>query len=204
MRLTPRSNEFYPLFIAFGAHLVEGAALLAELMTAEGDDRTRIGKRMREIEHDADETTHAIFSAANSTFITPFDREDIYRLASTLDDVMDEMEESVDLTVLYGLHRFPDEFGLVVDVLTQAADITASAMGRLRTMADLSEYWIEINRLENMADQYHRRLLTRLFSGEYDALTVLKIKDVAEALEAAADAFEKVANTVESIAVKES
>ena len=77
-------------------------------------------------------------------------------------------------------------------------------MGRLRTMADLSEYWIEINRLENMADRSHRDLLARLFSGEFDALTVLKIKDVAEALEAAADALEKVANTVESIAVKES
>lgn len=204
MRLTPRSNEFYSLFTSFGAHLVEGAGLLAKLMVAEDGARATVGSRMREVEHSADETTHAIFSAANSTFITPFDREDIYALASALDDVIDEMEESVDLIVLYDLRDFPAEFGDVVAVLTQAAELTESAMGRMRQVSDLQEYWIEINRLENMADRSHRQLLARLFSGAYDALTVLKIKDVAEALEAAADAFEKVAHTVESIAVKES
>jgi predicted phosphate transport protein (TIGR00153 family) len=204
VRLTPRSNEFYPLFSGFGAHLVEGAGLLAKLMVAEDGARSAIGARMREVEHSADETTHAIFNAANATFITPFDREDIYALASALDDVMDEMEEAVDLVVLYDLRDFPAEFGDVVSVLTQAAELTESAMGRMRQVSDLQEYWIEINRLENMADRSHRQLLARLFSGDYDALTVLKVKDVAEALEAAADAFEKVAHTVESIAVKES
>jgi predicted phosphate transport protein (TIGR00153 family) len=204
VRLTPRSNEFYPLFTQSATHLLEGVRLLAELLVATGDERKVLGKAMRDTEHDADETTHMIMKAVNATFITPFDREDIYRLASALDDVMDEMEEAVDLVVLYDLREFPVEFGDVVGVLSQAADLTASAMARLRTMNDLSEYWIEINRLENMADRSHRKLLARLFSGEFDALTVLKIKDVAEALEAAADAFEKVANTVESIAVKES
>ena len=152
MRLTPRSNEFYPLFSKFGDHLIEGAQLLVKLMVASGDERAQIGARMREVEHAADETTHAIFQAANATFVTPFDREDIYRLASALDDVMDEMEESVDLVVLYDLQTFPPEFGDVVEVL-HGADLTSAAMGRLRTMADLSEYWIEINRLENMADR---------------------------------------------------
>ena len=204
MRLTPRSNQFWPLFTQFGSHLTTGAGLLTKLMGSEVEDRKEIGRAMRDAEHEADETTHEIMKAANATFVTPFDREDIYRLASALDDVMDEMEEAVDLVVLYDLREFPAEFGDVVDVINQAADLTAAAMRRLRTMADLSEYWIEINRLENMADRSHRTLLARLFSGEFDALTILKIKDVAEALEATADAFEKVANTVESIAVKES
>jgi hypothetical protein len=204
VRLTPRSSQFWPLFALFGSHLTTGAGLLTKLMASEVEDRKVIGQGMRDAEHEADETTHEIMKAANATFVTPFDREDIYRLASALDDVMDEMEEAVDLVVLYDLREFPAEFGDVVDVINQAADLTAAAMRRLRTMADLSEYWIEINRLENIADRSHRTLLARLFSGEYDALTILKIKDVAEALEATADAFEKVANTVESIAVKES
>lgn len=204
MRFTPRSNEFYPLFIEFGEHLREGGRLLVELLAADAEARERITERMKQVEHAADETTHTIFKQANSTFVTPFDREDIYRLAASLDDVMDQMEESADLIVLYGLTDFPPEFGDIVEVLTQAAEITATAMGRLRTMNDLSEYWIEINRLENLADRSHRQLLARLFSGEFDAMEVLKVKDVAEALESGADAFEKVANTVESISVKES
>lgn len=204
MRLTPRSNQFWPLFTLFGSHLTTGAGLLTKLMATEVEDRKELGQAMKDAEHDADETTHEIMKAANATFVTPFDREDIYRLASALDDVMDEMEEAVDLVVLYDLREFPAEFGDVVDVINQSADLTAAALRKLRTMADLGEYWIEINRLENVADRAQRRLLARLFSGEYDALTVLKVKDVADALEATADAFEKVANTVESIAVKES
>jgi predicted phosphate transport protein (TIGR00153 family) len=140
----------------------------------------------------------------NSTFITPFDRDDIYRLAGRLDDVMDYMEAAVDLVVLYKLDELPAEIAEQVDVLQRAALITAEAMPRLRTRKDLDVYWIEVNRLENEADRLYRRLLAKLFDGGYDALTVLKLKEVAEQLEAAADAFENVANAVETIVVKES
>ena len=140
----------------------------------------------------------------NGSFITPFDREDIYRLASSLDDVMDAMEAAVDLVVLYQIGDLPPEIADQIDVLERAAELTAEAMPRLRSMKDLSEYWIELNRLENQADQVYRRLLARLFGGDYDALTVMKLKEVVDQLEAAADAFEHVANTIETIAVKES
>jgi predicted phosphate transport protein (TIGR00153 family) len=159
---------------------------------------------MRAAEHAGDEATHAIMRELNETFVTPFDREDIYRLASSLDDVMDFMEAAVDLVVLYNIAELPPEIADQVDVLERAAELTAEAMPRLRGMKDLKEFWIELNRLENQADQVYRRLLARLFSGEYDALTVLKLKEVVDQLEAAADAFEHVANTVETIAVKES
>ena len=92
----------------------------------------------------------------------------------------------------------------MVNVLDQQAKLTADAMPRLKSMKDLEDYWIECNRLENEGDRINRQLLVRLFSGEYDALTVLKMKEVADELEAACDAFEHVANTVETIAVKES
>jgi hypothetical protein len=140
----------------------------------------------------------------NSTFVTPFDREDIYRLASSLDDVLDDVEEALDLIVLYRLGELPADVADMVDILDRAAEITAEAMPRLRTMSELSDFWIEVNRLENEADQTYRRLLTRIFSGEYDPLTVHKLKDVADSLESAVDMLEHVANTVEQIALKES
>jgi predicted phosphate transport protein (TIGR00153 family) len=204
IRLTPRQNSFYSMFATSGRNLMEGAGLLKELLGAEMSERKAIAERMRSCEHAGDEATHAIMRELNETFVTPFDREDIYRLASSLDDVMDYMEAAVDLVVLYNIAELPPEIADQVDVLERAAELTAEAMPRLRSMKDLSEFWIELNRLENQADQVYRRILAKLFSGEYDALTVLKLKEVVDQLEAAADAFEHVANTVETIAVKES
>jgi predicted phosphate transport protein (TIGR00153 family) len=204
VRLTPRDTRFYDMFASQATHLVRGSELLGELVTAAPEQRAEIGKRMRDAEHAADEDTHAIYSTVNQVFVTPFEREDIYALAGRLDDVMDSMEEAVDLVVLYGVDRLPSELTVTVGVLGRAALLTAEAMGRLRTMQNLSEYWIEINRLENEADRAHRRFLARLFSGDFDAMTVMKLKDVAEALEDAADGFERVANTVQTIAAKES
>ena len=204
IRLTPRQNSFYGMFATSGRNLMEGAGLLKELLGADQAERKEIAERMRKCEHAGDEATHAIMRELNETFITPFDREDIYRLASSLDDVMDYMEAAVDLVVLYKIDELPPEVADQVEVLERAAELTAEAMPRLRSMKDLSEFWIELNRLENQGDQVYRRILAKLFSGEYDALTVLKLKEVVDQLEAAADAFEHVANTVETIAVKES
>jgi uncharacterized protein Yka (UPF0111/DUF47 family) len=147
---------------------------------------------------------HSIIRRVNSTFVTPFDREDIYRLASDLDDVMDYMEEAVDAVHLFNLDELPAEVAEQIEVLQRMGTLTADTMPRLRTMKDLAEYWIEINRLENTGDAVHRRIIAKLFSGEYEALMVMKLKTVVDLLEAAIDAFEHVANTVEQIAVKES
>jgi uncharacterized protein len=204
MRLTPRETSFYDMFAESADNLVVGARLLKELLGADPAEREDIAKRMREAEHAGDDATHSVMRRLNSSFITPFDREDIYRLASTIDDVMDYMDAAVDLVVLYRIEHLPKEFAHIVELLERAAELTSEAMPRLRVMKDLEEYWIEINRLENEADRAYRQLLARLFSGEYDPLTVMKLKDVLEELEAAADAFEHVANTVETIAVKES
>jgi predicted phosphate transport protein (TIGR00153 family) len=204
LRLTPRKDSFYPMFAASGQNLVTGARLLKELLGAAPSDRKEIAEKMRAAEHAGDEVTHAIMRELNESFITPFDREDIYRLASSLDDVMDAMEAAVDLVVLYQIGELPPELADQVDVIERAAELTAEAMLKLRSMKDLSEFWIELNRLENQADQIYRRLLARLFGGDFDAMTVMKLKEVVDQLEGAADAFEHVANTVETIAVKES
>ena len=202
-RLRPVDTAFYDLFTEQAEHLVNGANLLAQMLDP-ATDKKALGEQMREAEHQADETTHAIIKRANSTFITPFDREDIYRLASDLDDVMDFMEETVDLVGLYELGDLPADFAPQVEVLQRATQLTAAAMPRLRTMKDLDEYWIEINRLENQGDRSYRRIVANLFSGSYKSLEVLKLKDVVDSLEHAIDALESVANTVEQIAVKES
>ncbi|MDA2805613.1 MULTISPECIES: DUF47 domain-containing protein [Nocardiopsis] len=203
LRLTPRDDSYYEMFADSANNLVIGARLLAELI-GDGGDRDAIGEKMRACEHAGDERTHAIMRRLNGRSATPFDREDIYKLASSLDDVMDAMDAAVDLIGLYRLERLPKGIIDQVEVLERAAELTAEAMPRLRTMKDLARYWIEINQLENQADQIYRRLLAHLFDGGYDALTVMKLKDVVEELEAAADAFEHVANTVETIAVKKS
>jgi predicted phosphate transport protein (TIGR00153 family) len=203
LRFRPADTTFYDLFTRSASHLVTGAELLAEML-GEGNDREVIAKKMRDAEHAADETTHDIVRRVNTTFVTPFDREDIYALASSLDDVMDFMEEAVDLTLLYEVVRLPKELANQVEVIQRCAELTAESMPRLRTMRDLEEYWIEINRLENLGDKSYRRILAKLFSGKYEALEVLKLKDVVDSLEDAIDAFETVANIVEQIAVKES
>jgi uncharacterized protein len=203
LKFRPVDSTFYDLFTESAQHLVKGADLLAEML-ATGNDRTDIASRMRDAEHACDETTHAIVRRVNSTFVTPFDREDIYALASGLDDVMDEMDEAVDLILLYEVHELPSELSVLVEVLQRCAELTSEAMPRLRAMQDLDEYWIEINRLENTGDKSYRRTLAMLFGGDYDAIEILKLKDIVETLEDAIDAFETVANTVEQIAVKES
>jgi uncharacterized protein len=202
-RLRPVDATFYDLFAEQAQHLVVGAGILAEML-ADGTDREAVAARMRDAEHAADETTHAIVRRVNSTFVTPLDREDIYALASGLDDVMDMMDEAVDFILLYEVERLPSELSTQVEVLQRCADLTCDAMPQLQAMKNLEEYWIEINRLENTGDKSYRRTLATLFGGSYEALEVLKLKDIVESLEGAIDAFEKVANIVEQIAVKES
>ena len=202
-RLRPVDSSFYDLFAEQTRHLTQGAALLAEMLSTSAN-RDDVAARMRAAEHAADETTHAIVRRVNKTFVTPLDREDIYRLASGLDDVMDAMDEAVDFILLYAVTDLPEGLGDLVLVIQQCADVTAEAMPRLQSLRNLDEYWIEINRLENAGDQSYRRVLAGLFNGSLKALEVLKLKDIAEALESAIDAFEHVANIIEQIAVKES
>ena len=204
LRLTPQANVFYDMFTASANNILDGAHTLHAMVTGPRQDRDALNKQLRDEEHRGDDRTHNILREVNSTFVTPIDREDIYRLASRLDDVMDFFEAAGDLIVLYELETLPQEMQQMADLLVRAAELTAAAMPRLKSLKNLSDYWIEVNRIENEADKLHRRFVARLFGGDFDALTVMKLKEVAEELEAAADAFENVADTIETIAVKES
>ena len=203
LRLTPRDDRFFPMFVEAAQNIVSATEVLGEFLHV-SSNRDKLAVQLREHEHAGDAVTHRVIHELNSTFVTPFDREDIYQLITQLDDVMDAIEAAADFAVLAELETLPAEMGRQVDLLQRAARVTVDAMGRLATMNDLASFWIEINRLENEADQVYRGLLSRLFSGSYEALTVLKLKQVADDLEEAADAFEHVANVVQTIAVKES
>lgn len=205
--LRPQDDAFYKFFTDAAANIVKGTAILAELGEPDVDVQS-VSERLVEVEHATDEVTHELYNKINSTFVTPLDREDMYALGSQLDDVMDYIEAAGNLVYLYGLSELPSpprEMVELFNVLTAQAKITHEAMGKLKGMdPTLRDYWIECNRLENDGDKAYRMLLVRLFSGEYEALTVLKLKEVADELEKACDAFEHVAHTVETITVKES
>jgi len=202
VRLTPRENGFFPMFVN-QAHLIQvGTDLLTRLVEAHASERMEIARRLREVEHEADEQAHAIYDKINSSFVTPFDREDIYRLASRLDDVMDSIEAASDLIVLYGVEHLPSGVHDQVSLISRAAQHCADAMPKLKGMKDLMQYWVVANELEGQADRTYRHLVAELFSGSYETLEVLKLKDIVDTLEEASDALEAVANMVETIAVK--
>jgi uncharacterized protein len=202
-RLTPKDRAFYGMFTEAGQNIADCADILAGLLDPNAN-REAIAKQLREHEHLGDSVTHRIMRQLNTSFVTPFDREDIYRLASALDDVVDAMEGTADFIVLADVGKLPALMSEQITLLAKSAHETADAMGRLGTLRDLEPYWIEVNRLENEADRVYRKLLSRLFSGDYDALTMVKLREVADGFEEAADALEHVAHAVETIAVKES
>jgi uncharacterized protein len=202
-RLTPRDNAFYSMFTEAGRNVAEATDVLAGLLDPNAN-REAIAKQLREREHAGDAVTHRIMRQLNTSFVTPFDREDIYRLASALDDVVDAIEGAADFIVLADVGKLPPLMSEQITLLQRSANETAEAMARLSTLSDLEPYWIEVNRLENEADRVYRKLLSKLFSGDYDALTMVKLREVADGFEEAADALEHVAHAVESIAVKES
>jgi uncharacterized protein len=204
LRLKPKETRFFDLFSVAGTNIGSAVAILREFVSAPTEERADLARRMHDAEHAGDEATHAIIEQLDRSFITPFDREDIYRLAIRLDDVVDFMDAAVDLTTLYNPEALPDGVRRQVDVLEEAARLTADAMPRLATLRDLTDFWVRINELENEADQVYRHLLQFLFNGSHDPLTVMKLKEIVDQLESAADAFEHVADVVHTIAVKES
>jgi predicted phosphate transport protein (TIGR00153 family) len=202
-RLFARHSAFYPMFTEAGRNVSDSADALAGLLDPNAN-REAIAHVLRENEHAGDSVTHRIMRQLNTSRVTPFDREDIYRLASALDDVVDVMEATADFIVLSDIGKLPTLMSEQLTLLVKSAHETADAMGRLSTMRDLEPYWIEVNRLENEADRVYRKLLSKLLSGDYDALAVIKLREVADGFEDAADALEHVAHAVETIAVKAS
>ena len=204
-RLTPQDPSFFELFAASAQQLVQGARELTSLLGADSEERKAILARMHDVEAAADDATREIVRRVAGSFVTPFDRSDMHALAVALDSCVDLMEGAVDVIVLYEVDRLLPRVAKQVEIITRMAELTADAMPRLRSMRDLDGYWIEISRLEHRANKQHRRMLADLFNAKKpDPVAMMKHKDIIDALEATANAFEQVALTVEAIAVRES
>lgn len=205
LRPTPKDNAFYELLADSARHAVAASEQLTLLIGSPQTEREGLAARLKEIEHEADSATHAIIRKVNSSFVTPFDHEDIVHLAAALDDCTDYLESVGQTIVLYRMDGLMSDITSMMEIIVRMAQLTAETMPRLATMKELKDYWVEINRLENEGDVIYRGLLRDLFGGELtDPLEVIKHKDIIERLEQAADAFEAVAHRVESIAIKES
>ena len=204
-RLTPQDTSFHELFAASARQLVEGSHALTALLGADAEERAEILGRMHDLEASADDLTRDIIRRVHGSFVTPFDRSDMHGLAVAINQVVDLMSAAVDCIVLYRVEEVLPRVPKQVEIISRMAEVTATAMPRLRTMKDLDSYWVEITRLENRANKQYRKMLAELFdSKKADPLTVMKHKDIIEALEATANGFEQVAFKVEAIAVRES
>jgi predicted phosphate transport protein (TIGR00153 family) len=205
LRIFPREESFFDLFEAAAENLAEAARLLLDMVEDFVDPEMK-AKRLNDAEHEGDRLTHAILSRLNSTFITPFDREDIYALASSLDDVVDSLEAAADMMVL---HRVSEPIDAVIEqsrLVLKASVETAEGLKHLRNLEEeaLRSYWIRINELENEGDRLYRHARADLYSfdAEHPARYLLTWKDIVDEIERALDELEHVAHTVESIVLK--
>jgi uncharacterized protein len=200
-RLIPREEAFFDLFEELATKVSQGSSELLELLKNYEDVDRKAG-RVVDIEHEGDDITHEIMRRLNTTFVTPFDSEDIQQLGSHLDDVLDHIEAAAEFLQLHRIEEPIPQMIRMAETLNEACQETARAMPNLRTMKNLSDYWISINRLENDADRAYRRSIAELFSGDYKPMDVLKWKDIIEEIEQAVDKLEDVANTIEGIVLK--
>lgn len=206
MRLTQKPPIVVQLCTSSAANLEEAAELLGALVRADSHRRPDLARRLRELEHRGDELTRQILSALKATSSTPLDRQDVRLLAERLDDVIDALEEAGDLIVLYRLRQIPAGVEAQVQLLQRAARITTEAMAHLGSASGLSDYRDLIDEIDHHADTLHRELVHGLrvepenLDRTADLVTAIKIKDVVEHLQNAADAFERVADVVRSIA----
>ncbi|OFX27710.1 MAG: phosphate transport regulator [Bacteroidetes bacterium GWA2_31_9] len=204
--LTPKDKLFFPLFECGADNLVECAILLNKLfLVSEQSEKTSIMMRIKELEQKGDETTHTIFEELNKSFITPFDREDIHKLASSLDDVLDFINSSSQRIRYYKPKTLGNEFIELSELILQASreiHIAIFELKNLKKAYKIKDACIRINEIENQADDIYYHSLSQLYNNENDAIEVIKKKEILTALEEATDMAEDVADVLKSIIVK--
>ena len=203
LSLLPRDRTFFDLFIEAGQNTVKASRLLDRMMNSWPDD-SGLGQEIIKAEHEGDRITHDIVQRLNSTFVTPIDREDIYRLATQMDDIVDYTEEAADFLGLYKIEAPMSQAQALTAVLVAACEQLAEGLEHLREFKGLDRYWIEIHRLENEGDRISRDAVASLFSNGIDPMVVIRWKDMFAVLESAIDATETAAQIIEGIVIKNS
>lgn len=200
--LIPKDEKFFQMFKEMTANTIKGAELLKEMID-DFEDPAGSQRRIKDAEHKGDSLTHDIIKKLNKSFITPFDREDIYSLASKLDDIMDLIDASSQRMVMYNVEKpTPESKQLAFIILKscQALDKAVALLGG--KLEPIAEYCVEVNALENEADRVCREAISRLFDEEKDPIQLIKWKEIYETLERATDKCEDAANILESVVVK--
>lgn len=198
---TTRDRIYFDLFDEAGRNIARSADLLDQLLNGYPDNKS-LAQDIRDCEHEGDRITHELIDRINHTEVTPIDRADILALASALDDIVDLIDEVADYLGLYKIEAPMDQSINLAEVLRQSCHQVAEAIPNLKGFRDISQYTVEINRLENEGDRITREAVASLFDGGIDPMVVIRWKDLFERLEAAIDATEKVANILEGIVIK--
>ena len=201
VRLLPKETKFFEMFEQMSSNLILGASAIAELLREFKDTPTHV-KKIKDIEHAGDDLTHAVFVKLNSTFITPFDREDIHLLASSLDDVLDFINAAADRIMLYKITNAPPAAFEIAQIIVKQAEALGHAVRNLEKLKDVLPHCVEVNRLENEADRVCREAIGKLFDTERDPIALIKIKELLEVLETATDKAEDAANVLETVVLK--
>ncbi len=202
VRLIPQNRAFFDLYSRASANTVEIARLLVELLDRFPDDGAELITRIKEREHEGDHLTHEVVDLLNRTFVTPFDRDDMYRLAGALDDICDHVDEAADNLGIFGVERVPDKARAQAEVILRAARNLDEAIGRLEGFKDSKAQLIELRRLEDEGDRLVRDAIAELFQSGQDPIAIIRWKDIHERLEEAVDALERAADVLEAILVK--
>jgi predicted phosphate transport protein (TIGR00153 family) len=203
LSLLPRDRTFFDLFIEEGQNTLRAARQLDQMMS-QWPDETGLARDILKAEQEGDRITHDIVQRLNSTFVTPIDREDIYGLATQMDDIVDYTEEAADFLGLYKIEAPMEQAQALTAVLVAACEQLAAGLEHLPSFKDLDRYWIEIHRLENEGDRISRDAVASLFSNGIDPMVVIRWKDIFAVLERAIDATETVAHILEGIVIKNS
>ena len=200
-RLIPREERFYDDFVAMAEQIRRGAKLLSEMLAPERPIWDKADE-IKEVEHQCDTLTHQIIQRLNRTFVTPLDREDIFGLARSLDDVMDAIDDCAAIVRLYQIERVRPDARLLAAIINSSVDQVVKALKALEKRVGVSEPTVEINRLENEADRAHQAAVRSLFEEERDPVAIIKWKEILDFLEEATDRCEDVANVLEGVLVK--
>jgi uncharacterized protein len=200
--LVPQRKEFFELYNRAAANVVAISRLLVDLLSAELDGTSDRIREIKELEHEGDRLTYDVVDLLNRTFVTPFDRDDMYRLAGALDDVCDHVDEAAGNVVGYGITEVRPAAKAQAEVILRAATKLQEAVERLEGFRDSRRQLIELRELEDEGDALNRGAISELFRSGEDAISVIRWKDIHEQLEEAVDACENAADVLEAILVK--
>ena len=200
--LLPREDEYFSLFSQITAKIQDASTLLVEMLESSDPDLIAYTRQIKDVEHACDELTHRVTTKLNKSFITPFDREDIYTLSVALDDICDYIDAGARAVRMYDIHEFTEHAKHLARVINELARELHSAVLLFKNPNGINAHFVEVHRLENEADDIYFRAIGELFKTSNDPIEIIKWKELYEILENATDRCESVANIIESIVLK--